>query len=198
MHLSPKMWVALLVALLPQVVISQGALAQGLDLQQGSKARVVLRDPTVAPFEGTVIETRSDGFQIDVRGESTPRRVDFADIESLQRAVRLGTRAAAGARLGGMTLGITGFIVGYCINVFGSGCAKDLRPGSVGLLVGAAAGVLIGGGIGMLMTRYGPWETLADLGAPGGSSALDRLSVDVLPYPDGRIGLGVTLTLGGG
>ena len=49
------MWAALLVAFLPQVVISQGALAQGPDLQQGSKARVVLRDPSVAPFEGTVI-----------------------------------------------------------------------------------------------------------------------------------------------
>ena len=32
----------------------------------------------------------------------------------------------------------------------------------------------------------------------GGSGALDRVSVHLLPYPDGRIGLGVTLSLGGG
>ncbi len=197
MHFPPQMSVALLVAFLLQVVISEGALAQGPEPQQGSKARVVLSDPTVAPFVGTVIETRGDGFDMDVEGESTPRRVDFADVESLQRAVRLGTRARMGALLGGATLAVTGFVVAYCVNVFGSGCARDLRTGSAGLLVGAGAGILIGGAIGSLITHYGPWETVSDLGAPDGSRALDRLRVDLLPYPDGRIGLGVTLALGG-
>ena len=60
-------------------------------------------------------------------------------------------------------------------------------------LPAAGIGVLIGAGIGLMITNHGPWETVADLGGPGRSGAQNRVSIDVLPYPDGRIALGVTL-----
>ena len=194
-RLLTKVRVALLLVVAPQVFGSSGVLAQRLELQPGDKAQVSMNDPALLPFEGSVTETWDGGFEIEVRGESRPRRVDFAEVESLRRSLRLGTQAAKGALIGGAILGSTGFIVGYCVNVFGSGCAEDLRSGAAGALVGAAAGSLVGVVIGRLIGRYGSWEAVADLGGPGRSGTLDRLSVDLLPYPDGRIGLGVTLAL---
>ena len=124
--------------------------------------------------------------------------MNFADVSSLQRSLRFGTQVANGAWIGGVVVGATGFILGYCFQIFDDGCAKDWGDGGQGLLVGAAAGSLVGAGIGLMIGRYGPWEAVDDVGGPGGSGALDRVSVDLLPYPDGRIGLGVTLSLGGG
>lgn len=197
-HSSARVWIALLLAFVSQPIAYQGVLAQGPELQERSRARVVLRDPNVAPFEGSVIETWADGFAIDVRGEPTPRRVEFAEVESLQRSLRLGTRAGRGAILGGGVAGVTGFIFGYCFQIFAEGCAEDFRTGVAAGLVAGAGGALVGAGIGWMITRYGPWETVADLGGSGRSGTLDRLSVELLPYPDGRIRLGVSLALGGG
>lgn len=195
---SSRAQVVLLLAFVLQVVASQAISAQRPNLQAGSRAQVVPSDPNVEPFEGTVTQTWQDGFAIEVRGEPTPRRVDFADVESLQRSLRLGTQAKHGAIIGGAAVGVTGFIVGYCFNLYGTGCFKDLRTGAAGGLVGAGIGALVGGGIGILIGRYGPWETVDDLGGPTRSADLDRVTFDVAPQPDGRIGLGVTLRFGGG
>ena len=131
-------------------------------------------------------------------GESTARRVDFADVSSLQRSRRLGRRIRNGALVGGVPLGGLGFLIGYCVRFYGpsDGCVKDLDEGiKAGLAVGVVS-ALIGAGIGWFYSHYGPFEDI-DLEGPR-SSALDRLSVDLVPYPDGRIGLGVILSLGGG
>ena len=191
-HLSARVGLVLLLALVPQVVISQSALAQGPVLQEGSKAHVVLRDGNAAPFQGSVTEVWDDGFEISVSGESQRRRVDYAEVESLRRSRRLGTKALKGALIGGGTLGVTGFFLGYCFQLFSDECAEDL-PTGVGLgLGGAAIGAVIGGGIGLLMHNYGPFETVSDLGGPTRSDS-NRLSVDVQPFPGGRIGVGVRL-----
>jgi len=175
-----------------------GVLAQRLELQPGDKAQVSMNDPALLPFEGSVTETWDGGFEIEVRGQARPRRVNFADVSSLQRSLRVGTQAANGAWIGGVVGGATGFILGYCYQLYEDGCAKNSGDGAQGALVGTVAGSLVGAGIGLMMGRYGPWEAVADVGGPGGSGALDRVSVDLLPYPDGRIGLGITLSLGGG
>jgi hypothetical protein len=189
--------VVLFFAFAPQLVGFSGVLAQRLELQPGDKAQVSMNDPALLPFEGSVTETWDGGFEIEVRGESRPRRVDFADVSSLQRSLRVGTQAANGAWIGGVVGGATGFIGGYCYQ-FDDGCARNSGDGAQGALVGTVAGSLVGAGIGLMIGRYGPWEAVADVRGPGGSGALDRVSVDLLPYPDGRIGLGVTLSLGGG
>jgi len=155
-----------------------------------------MNDPALLPFEGSVTETWDGGFEIEVRGESRPRRVDFAEVESLRRSLRLGTQAAKGALIGGVVGGATGFILGYCYQLYDDGCAKNLGDGEQGLLVGAAVGSLVGAAVGWMNIHYGPFEGV-DLAGPR-SGTLDRLSVDLLPYPDGGIGLGVTLSLGGG
>jgi len=149
-----------------------------------------MNDPALLPFEGSVTEAWDGGFEIEVRGESRPRRVDFADVSSLQRSLRVGTQVVNGAWIGGVVGGATGLILGYCVQLLDDGCAKNSGDG--------AQGALVGTGIGLMIGRYGSWEAVADVGGPGGSGALDRVSVDLLPYPDGRIGLGVTLSLGGG
>ena len=188
--LFARVRVVLLLLLATQLVATQGIFAQGSALQEGSRARVVFRDPTATPLEGRVIETWDDGFAIDVRGESMPRRVDFAEVESLQRSLRVGTQVVNGAWIGAVVGGATGFILGYCVHLYEDGCAKNSGDGAQGALVGTVAGSLVGAGIGLTIGRYGPWVAVA--------GALDRVSVGLLPYPDGRIGLGVTLALGGG
>ena len=190
--LSARVRFVLLLALVLQVVTSQSALAQGQVLQEGSKAHVVLRDGNAAPFQGSVTEVWDDGFEISVSGESRRRRVDYAEVESLRRSPRLGTKALKGALIGGGILGVTGFFLGYCFQIFNDGCAEDLRSGTRIGLGGAAIGAVIGGGIGLLMHDYGPFETVSDLGGPTRSDS-NRLSFEVQPYPDGRIGLGVRL-----
>ena len=80
---------------------------------------------------------------------------------------------------------------------FADACAEDIGQGITAGAVGAAAGALVGGGIGLLIGGYGPWESVVDLGGPARSGDRNRVSVDVRPYPDGRIGLGVRLALGG-
>ena len=195
---SNRIRFVLLLAFVPQVVTSQGALAQGQRLQRGDEAQVVLRDPNLAPFEGSVIGMLDDGFAIEVRGESRPRRVNFDEVESLRLSTRLGGRARNGALMGGAILGVPGFLLGYCFQLFSDGCAEDFGAGLEVGLPAAAIGGLIGAGIGLLFDNYSPWEDVSDLGRPGRSGALDKLSVDVRPYPDGRIGLGVRLALGGG
>ncbi len=193
-HLSARVGFVLLLTLVPQVVISQSALAQGPVLQEGGKAHVVLRDGNAAPFQGSVTEVWDDGFEISVSGESQRRRVDYAEVESLRRSLRLGTKARKGALIGGGILGVTGFFLGYCFQIFDDGCAEDLRTGAGIGLGGVAVGALIGGGIGMLMHNYGPFEAVADLGGPSRSDS-NRLSVEVQPFPGGGIGLGVRLGL---
>ena len=98
--------VVLLLACVPQVVASQGALAQGVELQPGSRARVALRDRTIARFQGKVIETSDDGFTIEVGGEFQPRRVNFAAVESLERSLRVGRRTRVGAVIGVLVIGV--------------------------------------------------------------------------------------------
>ena len=197
-RLPTRIRVVLFLAFAPQLVGFSGVLAQRLELQPGDKAQVSMNDPALLPFEGSVTETWDGGFEIEVRGESRPRRVDFADVSSLQRSLRVGTQVVNGAWIGGVVGGATGFIGGYCYQLYDDGCAKNSGDGAQGALVGTVAGSLVGAGIGLMIGRYGPWEAVADVGGPGGSGALDRVSVDLLPYPDGRIGLGVTLSLGGG
>ena len=197
-RLPTRIWVVLFLGFAPQFIGFSGVLAQRLELQPRDKAQVSMNDPALLPFEGSVTETWDGGFEIEVRGESRPRRVHFAEVESLQRSLRVGTQAVNGAWIGGVVGGATGFILGYCYQLYEDGCAKNSGDGAQGLLVGVVAGSLVGAGIGLTIGRYGPWEAVADVGGPGGSGALDRVSVDLLPYPDGRIGLGVTLSLGGG
>ena len=197
-RLPTRIRVVLFFAFALQLVGFSGVLAQRLELQPGDKAQVSMNDPALLPFEGSVTETWDGGFEIEVRGELRPRRVDFAEVESLQRSLRVGTQVVNGAWIGGVVGGATGFILGYCYQLYDDGCAKNSGDGAQGLLVGVVAGSLVGAGIGLMIGRYGPWEAVADVGGPGGSGALDRVSVDLLPYPDGRIGLGVTLILGGG
>lgn len=192
-HFAARIRVVLLFAFVPQVASPHGVLAQGPQLQQGSKAQVVLLDPDVAPFDGSVTQIWDDGFEIDVRGESGPRRVDFAEVESLERSLRLGNKARRGAVYGGAILGTTGFLFGYCFQLFSDECANDFEAGMQVGLPAAGIGALIGAGIGLMISHYGPWETVADLGAPGRSGAQNRVSINLLPYPDGRIALGVTL-----
>ncbi len=197
-RLPTRIRVVLFLGFASQLVGFSEILAQRLELQPGDKAQVSMNDPALLPFEGSVTETWDGGFEIEVRGESRPRRVDFADMSSLQRSRRLGTQVANGSWIGGVVGGATGFILGYCYQLYDDGCAKNSGDGAQGALVGTVAGSLVGAGIGLMIGRYGPWEAVADVGGPGGSGALDRVSVDLLPYPDGRIGLGVTLSLGGG
>ncbi len=197
-RLPTRIRVVLFLGFAPQSIGFSGVLAQRLELQPGDKAQVSMNDPALLPFGGSVTETWDGGFEIEVRGESRPRRVDFADVSSLQRSLRVGTQVVNGAWIGGVVGGVTGFIGGYCYQLLDDGCAKNSGDGAQGALVGAVAGSLVGAGIGLMIGRYGPWEAVADVGGPGGSGALDRVSVDLLPYPDGRIGLGVTLSLGGG
>jgi len=197
-HLPTRILVVLFLGFAPQLVGFSEVLAQRLELQPGDKAQVSMNDPALLPFEGSVTETWDGGFEIEVRGESRPRRVDLADVSSLQRSRRLGRRIRNGALVGGVPLGGLGFLIGYCLRVYGpsDGCVKDLDEGiKVGLAVGVV-GALIGAGIGWFYSHYGPFEDV-DLEGPR-SGTLDRLSVGLLPYPDGRIGLGVTLSVGGG
>ncbi len=194
-RLPTRIRVVLFFAFAPQLVGFSGVLAQRLELQPGDKAQVSMNDPALLPFEGSVTETWDGGFEIEVRGESRPRRVDLADVSSLQRSRRLGRRIRNGALIGGVVGGAIGFIGGYCYKLYNDGCAKNLGDGEQGLLVGAAVGSLVGAAVGWMNIHYGPFEAV-DLGPRSGT--LDRLSVDLLPYPDGRIGLGVTLSLGGG
>ena len=197
-RLPTRIRVVLFLAFAPQLVGFSGVLAQRLELQPGDKAQVSMNDPALLPFEGSVTETWDGGFEIEVRGQARPRRVNFADVSSLQRSLRVGTQAANGAWIGGVVGGATGFILGYCYQLYEDGCAKNSGDGAQGALVGTVAGSLVGAGIGLMIARYGPWEAVADVGGTSGSGVLDRVSVDLLPYPDGRIGLGVTLSLGGG
>jgi hypothetical protein len=197
-HSAARIRVALLLACASQLIVSQGAFGQGPTLQQGSKAQVVLRDRSVLPFEGRVTETWDDGFTIDINGQSRPQRVYFAEVESLQRSLRLGSKVGEGAKYGGAIMGGAGFLLGYCFQLFSDQCAEDVEAGIIAGLAAGAAGALVGAGIGALMGRYGPWEAVTNLGGPDRSGDSDRLSVDLLPYPDGRIGLGVSLNVGGG
>ena len=136
-HLAARVRVVLLLAFVPQVVASQEVLAQSQELQRGNKAHVVLLDPNARPLQGSVIETWDDGFEIEVGGESRPRRVDFAEVESLQRSVRLGTKWGKGALIGAAVLGLPGFLLGFCFDPYGVGCAGDFRTGTaVGLVAG--------------------------------------------------------------
>ena len=196
-RLPTRIRVVLFFAFAPQLVGFSGVLAQRLELQPGDKAQVSMNDPALLLFEGGVTETWDGGFEIEVRGESRPRRVDLADVSSLQRSRRLGRRIRKGALIGGVPLAGLGFLVGYCFNASGNddACKKDVGAGIEGLWAGVF-GALIGAGIGWMFTHYGPFEDV-DLEGPR-SSDVDRLSVGLLPYPDGRIGLGVTLSVGGG
>ncbi len=199
-RLPTRIRVVLFFAFAPQLVGFSGVLAQRLDLQPGDKAQGFMNDPFLPALEGSVTETWDGGFEIEVRGESTPRRVDVAGVSSLQRSRRLGGQARKGALMGGAGLGSLGFLLGYCVQILSSSndCAEDLNAGlGIGLVFGAA-GALLGAGIGALRTHYGPFEAVDLEGSAPRSSGLDRVSVDLLPYPDGRIGLGVTLSLGGG
>ncbi len=197
-RLPTRIRVVLFLAFAPQLVGFSGVLAQRLELQPGDKAQVSMNDPALLPFEGSVTETWDGGFEIEVRGESRPRRVDFADVSSLQLSRRLGRRIRKGALIGGVPLAGLGFLVGYCFNVSGhnNDCAKDVGTGIEVALFAGVFGALIGAGIGWMFTHYGPFEAV-DLEGPR-SSDVDRLTVGLLPYPDGRIGLGVTLSVGGG
>ena len=195
-RLPTRIRVVLFFAFAPQLVGFSGVLAQRLELQPGDKAQVSMNDPALLPFEGSVTETWDGGFEIEVREESRPRRVDFADVSSLQRSLRVGTQVVNGAWIGGVVGGATGFILGYCYQLYNDGCAANSGDGAQGLLVGAVAGSLVGAAVGWMNIHYGPFEAV-DVAGPR-SGTLDRLSVDLLPYPDGRIGLEVTLALGGG
>ncbi len=192
-RLPTRIRAALFFAFALQLIGSSGVLGQRLDLQPGDKALVALNDEALLPFEGRVTETWDSGFEIEVRRESRPRRVDLADVSSLQRSRRLGRRILNGALIGGVVGGATGFIGGYCYQLFDDGCAQNLGDGAQGLLVGAVVGSLVGAAVGRMFSHYGPFEAV-DLAGPR-SGTLDRLSVDLLPYPDGRIGLLVTLAL---
>lgn len=118
-------------------------------------------------------------------------------MESLQLSRRLGTQAGQGA-LVGVPFAIVGFVFGYCVDFLSSsgGCAKNLDDGvGVGLVLGGST-ALIGAGIGWMISRYSPFEAVDLEGAR--SRDLDRVGIKVLPHPDGRIGLGVTVGVGGG
>ena len=143
-RLPTRIRVVLFLGFAPQFIGFSGVLAQRLELQPGDKAQVSMNDPALLPFEGSVTETWDGGFEIEVRGESRPRRVDFADVSSLQRSRRLGRQIRNGALLGGVPLGGLGFLIGYCVRFYGSsdGCAKDLDEGiKAGLAVGVLAAV---------------------------------------------------------
>jgi hypothetical protein len=149
-------------------------------------------------FEGKVTETWDSGFAIDVKGESTPRRVEYAEVESLHRSYRMGGRVGEGALKGGAATGALGFLIGYCVQIMSSSsdCAENLNAGlGIGLVFGAA-GALIGAGVGALLRHDSPFEAVDLEGARSGE--LDRVSIEVLPHPDGRIGLGVSVGVGGG
>ena len=192
-HSSVRVRIVLLLAFAPQVFACQAVLAQASELPPGTKARVVLLDRGAEPLEGSVVLTSDDGFEIDVRGESRIRRVDFAEIESLQRSLRVGTHWMRGAVAGGVVSGVTGFIFGYCFQLFDSGCARDIRTGTAAGLAAGAGGALVGAGIGSLIGRYSPWEPVTGIEGTDGSGDRGRLGVEVMPYPDGRVGVGVTL-----
>jgi hypothetical protein len=197
-RLSLGIQVILLLALVPQVVISQGIAAQGPGLQVGDKAQGFMNDRFRVGFEGKVTETWDSGFAIDVKGEPTPRRVEYADVESLQRSYRMGGRARESALKAGAVSGGLGFLLGYCVQIMSSSseCAENTNGGiAVGLVFGAA-GALIGAGVGALLRHDSPFESV-DL-EDSRSGDLDRVSIEVLPHPDGRIGLGVTVGVGGG
>ena len=115
-----------------------------------------MNDPALLPFEGSVTETWDGGFEIEVRGESRPRRVDFADVSSLQRSLRVGTQVVNGAWIGGVVGGATGFIGGYCVHLYEDGCAKNSGDGAQGALVGTVAGSLVGAGIATPIVRRWP------------------------------------------
>ena len=137
-------------------------LAQIVDLQPGDKARGFMGDPFPVQFEGDVTDTWDGGFEIEVKGESTPRRVDFADVSSLQRSRRIGGQARKGALYGGGSLGGLGFFLGYCVQILSSSseCAEDLDAGlAIGLVLGAA-GALIGAGVGAMISHDGPFEAV--------------------------------------
>jgi hypothetical protein len=119
-------------------------------------------DPFPVEFEGDVTDTWDGGFEIEIRGESTPRRVDLADVSSLQRSRRIGRQARKGALYGGGSLGGAGFLLGYCVQIMSSSseCAEDLNAGlGIGLVLGAA-GALIGAGVGAMISHYGPFEAV--------------------------------------
>ena len=89
-RINPVVLAILLV--LPAAFVSSDVLAQELDLQPGDKAQVFVGAPVTSHLEGTVTETWVGGFEMEVRGESMPHRVDLAEVVSLQRQHRLGRR----------------------------------------------------------------------------------------------------------
>ena len=127
-----------------------GVLAQRLDLQPGDKVEVI-SDRVFFPFEGRVTETWDGGFEIEVRGESRPRRVDISDVASLKRSRRLGGQGSKDALE----------LVAHCLaqsrdlcnGVDGGGIAV------VGLVLGAAL-ALIGADIVGMSSHYGPFEAV--------------------------------------
>ena len=92
-----------------------GVLAQRLDLQPGDKVEVI-SDRVFFPFEGRVTETWDGGFEIEVRGESRPRRVDISDVASLKRSRRLGWQGSKGV----LDLGVG--LVAHCLVQSRDGC----------------------------------------------------------------------------
>jgi hypothetical protein len=187
-------------ALAPQFAGFSGVLAQKLELQPRDKTQVSMKSPDVLSFEGVVTETWDGGFDVKVRGERTPRSVDLADVSSLLRSRRLGGRAGKGALVGGGILGGTGFFLGYCVQILSSSseCAEDFDAAIKIGLPAFAIGAVIGAGIGAMFSRYSPFEAVDLDGSDPRSSSLDRFHVDLVPFPDGRIGLGMTLGIGGG
>jgi hypothetical protein len=174
-------------SLVPTSIASSAAAAEpdSLSLKEGDRVRV-----TIAGMKAVcIIEEMQPGI-LDLRSSETGalQHVRIADISSLE--IRAPRSHGAGAGRGAMIGGGVGFLVGALYGIAVS-AAFNPSPSETGTL-GVAGGIgffFIGAGLGALGGLMVPGETWKPV-------PLDT-QIDVGVSPNGTIGVGITIPIGG-
>jgi hypothetical protein len=149
-------------------------------LELGQWVRITAPQLGISKYSGTLVALDGDMLTVGTL------RVALVDVTRLDVYMGRKRNAGTGAVVGALVLGVpfTIFAVGLCESFSGLASSNCDVVGVAmrGLLIGGAAGALLGAGVGSLI-KSDRWEEVP----------LDQLRVSLGPRCDGRFGLGLSV-----
>ena len=153
------------------LVSSTASSGQVASIKPGERLRVTIgvrsqADPRVitpSVVKGRLESLREDSLLVRVGTADSVAAFAISAFEGPNHylEVHAGSQARNGALAGLAVGGLTGFLVGYCFQLFSDSCANDAAAGlGVGAVFGAA-GTLAGALVGALVDRYEPVDSTA-------------------------------------
>lgn len=181
----------LVVGLVGALVAPTFARGQTRPLEEGETVRIRSAATGSYAVRGSVMSLDRDSLSVAVDGQTTTARFPTTILTDPSWTVErvVGNKAVQGALAGFLAAGGLGFAFGYCFQLFGEGCAKDVGGGVEGGLAFGAVGGIVGLLLGSLGREYEPVGPLPEGG---------RVALAPTLGPRGRIGWALRIRSGPG